>query len=531
MMCKGRNKDGNGVRNPHTSPKLSRRRFLWGSAAATALAMVPAVGIGCGGDEGGGRGRNGRLRAAFVGGGSSETVDPHGAVAWIDAARGKALFDRLVEYRADMSLEMRLAESIEPNEDATEWRVALRDGVEFHDGKMLTADDVMYSIRRILRSEFATTAAAGLEPLDLDNSRAEGDRTVVFALDRPVSEFPNALAVWGVLMVPEGTEDFSEPVGTGPFRFRSFEPGRGSVFVRNENYWDGAPEIEELEMVSIEDEGARINALLGGQVDYADELSSSSARSQEGSDRVKIMPLRNSSVQAFVMKMDRPPFDDPRVRKAFRLMIDREQLLENVFGGYGSVGNDVFGLGFEYYNDELPQRRHDPEETRALLRAAGAEGLSVDILSTESNTGFVEAATLFAEQAKEVGVDIGIKRLDGESFWERTIEDGSISNWRSGAMPIETRIGSTYLSDGAQNYARWERPEFDDLYQSMQRTLDEDEKRGYYFDVQEMLWEEGGDILWGFTDWIVGTAPNLEGLSDDPQNTYGWANFHRARFF
>ncbi|MEU8686370.1 ABC transporter substrate-binding protein, partial [Streptomyces sp. NPDC048611] len=301
-------------------PGLRRRGFLAAAGAAAGLGALSLT--GCTGhtpDAADGDGkprRGGRLRAAFAGGGASETLDPHLANLFADAARAKALFDKLADFGADLAAEPRLAASWEPNAALDRWTVKLRKAT-FHNGKPVTARDVLYSFRRIADPKKTFRAKASLEPLDLKASRAVDDRTLTFALKRPTAEFPNILAAFGAYIVPDGATDFdTRPVGSGPFRFVSFTPGRSAVFRRNDDYWDGAPHLEQLELLVANEESARLNSLLGGQVEYAHELSPTTARAHQGKGQIEIIRLRNSAMQAFAMKTDRPPFDDKRVREA-----------------------------------------------------------------------------------------------------------------------------------------------------------------------------------------------------------------------
>lgn len=186
-------------------PGLRRRGFLAATGAATlgAFPLAACGGSGNGGDPrtGGTPRRGGRLRAAFAGGGASETLDPHRANLFADAARAKALFDKLADYGPDLAARPRLAERWEPNGTLDRWQVTLREAV-FHDGRPVTAEDVLHSYRRIADPREAFRAKASLEPVDLDASRATGPRSVEFVLKRPTAEFPNVLAAFGAYIVP-----------------------------------------------------------------------------------------------------------------------------------------------------------------------------------------------------------------------------------------------------------------------------------------------------------------------------------------
>jgi peptide/nickel transport system substrate-binding protein len=481
------------------------------------------------GDKGGAPKRGGRLRAAFAGGGAAETLDPHLSNLFADVARAKALFDKLADYGPDLSAWPHLAEKWEPNKTLDRWQVTLREAT-FHDGQPVTAEDVLYSYRRIADPKQAFRAKASLEPIDLDTSRATGQRTVEFVLKRPTAEFPNVMAAFGAYIVPEDAADFdTKPVGSGPFRFVSFAPGRSAVFRRNDDYWEGAPHLDEIEFVTANEESARVNALLGGQVEYAHELNPTTARAHEDKGQIEIVRLRNSTMQAFCMKTDRPPFDDKRVRQAFFLIADRAELVAGALSGAGEVGNDLFGKGYEYYADALPQREQDLGKARALLKEAGAEGLRVTLDTSAVAAGFTEAASIFRDQAKKAGVTVEVKMGSKDSYWSDILDSGTLCCYRSGAMPIEAHISQRLLTDSTTNAAKWRHKDFDALYQQAQSTRDQTARAAVYERMQRRLYTEGGFLVWGFADWIIGTARTVRGVETDaPANTLDWARFDKV---
>ncbi|MFD5859924.1 ABC transporter substrate-binding protein [Streptomyces chartreusis] len=516
--------------NDERFPGLHRRGFLAATTgAATALALA-----GCGTSGGtetsdGAPRRGGRLRAAFAGGGASETLDPHLASLFADAARAKALFDKLADYGADLSAQPRLAERWESNKTLDRWQVTLRKAV-FHDGKPVTADDVLYSYRRIADPKQAFRAKASLEPIDLDASRATGERGIEFVLKRPTAEFPNVLAAFGAYVVPENANEFDDrPIGSGPFRFVSFAPGRSAVFRRFDDHWDGAPLLDEIEFVVANEESARVNALLGGQVEYAHELNPTTARAHEGGGQIEIVRLRNSAMQAFCMKTDRAPFDDKRVREAFFLIADRKELVDGALSGAGEVGNDLFGKGYEYYAADLPQRTQDLDRARALLKQAGAEGLKVTLDTSAVAAGFTEAAGIFRDQAAKAGVTIDVRMGSKDSYWSDILDGGTLCCYRSGAMPVEAHISQRLLTDSTTNATKWRHKDFDALYQQAQSTRDRTERAAVYERMQRRLYTEGGFLVWGFADWIIGTSRTVRGVEKKaPANTLDWARFDRV---
>ncbi|MDP5315985.1 ABC transporter substrate-binding protein [Streptomyces poriferorum] len=529
-------------RDTHTTtatpfPGLHRRGFL----AATGAAGLGALALtGCADTPGtapddpkndGTPKRGGRLRAAFAGGGASETLDPHLSNLFADAARAKALYDKLADYGGDLSARPRLASSWEPNGRLDRWKVSLRAAV-FHDGQPVTANDVLYSYRRIADPARAFRARASLEPIDLAASRATDERTVEFVLKRPTAEFPNVMAAFGAYIVPASARDGDfdhRPVGSGPFRLVSFAPGRSTVLRRNDDYWDGAPHLDQLEFVVANEESARVNALLGGQVEYAHELNPATARAHENGGRIRIVRLRNSAMQSFAMKTDRPPFDDPRVRRALMLVADREELVRGALSGAGEIGNDLFGKGYEYYADSLPQREQDLGRARSLLKQAGAEDLRITLDTSPVAAGFTESAAVFRDQAAEAGITVEVRTGSKDTYWKDILDAGTLSCYRSGAMPIESHLSQRLLTGSTTNATKWRHEDFDSLYQQAQSTRDPKERSAVYARMQRRLHTEGPFLIWGFADWILGTARGVRGIEPQaPANTLDWARFDRV---
>jgi peptide/nickel transport system substrate-binding protein len=298
------------VKEMRMSDALSRRGFL-GLAGALG-ASAPA---GCGSGQGSAAAApktGGRLRAVFGGGGAKEVLDPHVQSLFVDIARHKAMFDKLVELGPELKPIPRLAERWEPDAQTASWRFTLRDAT-FHDGKPLTSEDVLYSLSRIADPRVPQRVAqSSLASLDLRRCKAIDKRTLELTLSAPNAEFPALLAGIGTQVVRSGYVDPTKPVGTGAFEFVSFEPGRSMVARRYADYWDGAARLEELQILSAATE-ARANALPGGQAEYANEMTATFARTAEAGRTVKI------------------------------------------------------GKGFQYYPADLPQRERNVEEAKDLL--------------------------------------------------------------------------------------------------------------------------------------------------------------------
>lgn len=503
---------------------FSRRRLLAGAAGAAALLPLAACGSG---GSGSGGGSGGRLRAAFAAGGSQETLDPHRLPQFVDQARAKAVFDTLGRWEQDMSVSPRLAESWESDDSGTRWRVRLREA-SFHDGRPLRAADVLYTYRRVADPATTATAANLVNQIDFAASTTPSDREVQFVLARPNRLFPLVFGSYGTEIVPAGTTDFTTPVGTGPFSFVSFTPGGPAVYKRFDGHWSGPAALDELEFVPINDESARVGALLSGQVQYAHDLRATSARQLESDGRVKVLAAQGATSQFIQLKVDRPPFDDPRLREAFRYGLDREALTRVALLGRGHPGNDFFGSGLQYYPADVPQITRDVDRARSLVDEAGARGLAVELSTGVTDPTWQPATTLVVEQLAEIGLQVTPKTVPPDNYFAEVRKNAIACHTRTGTLPIPNWIGNTLLSTLTTSYTKYANPAIDTQYAAALAEPDEAARAAMIRRIMETARAESGTLIWGVSDWIVGVSGDVGGLDAYRPNTYDWANFSRA---
>jgi peptide/nickel transport system substrate-binding protein len=502
--------------------ELWSRRGLLGTALGAASALPLA---GCG--SSGGIGAN-RLRVAFPTNGTKESLDPHTSSLFVDQARAKALFDTLVAYAGDMSLVPRLAESWESDPTGTRWLIRLR-SARFHDGRPVTAEDVLYSYRRIADPATASPASKDFTEVDFAASRARSVTELELVLTAPNFEFPAAWGAPATEIVPAGTTDFRAPIGSGPFRFVEFTPGASAVFARFDGHWSGPPKPSELEFVPVNDESARVSALLSGQVHYAHDIGANSARRLEGDRRAQLLAAPRSTMQAVAFKVDRPPFDDPRLLQAVLLGVDRRALVEVALSGKGEVGNDMFGKGLRYYADDVPQRERDVAGARSLLREAGAEGLRFELLTSGSDPYFEAAAPLIAQQLGDVGMRVIPTVRPEETYFSEIRKQGVAAHTRTATLPLCTFLGKRLTSgSGGNKYTKFRSPEFDSLFDQALATADEADRAGLFGQAQRITHDRSGLLVWGFSNWNVAVSPDVRGLHPAPPNSLDWARFDGA---
>ncbi|WP_028938577.1 ABC transporter substrate-binding protein [Pseudonocardia spinosispora] len=502
---------------------LSRRGFL----TVSALGVLAA---GCAGPTAPSSGGGGidTFTVGMQGAGAGEGIDPAANHLFIDEARLKAMYDGLFEIDDSMQPVPRLAESAEANADGTRWRIRLRDA-RWHDGTKLTSADVLYTLARVLGPSPGKPfiAATTLQQVDLGQSTAVDDRTVEIALKAPSFEFRTALAAYGTKIVKDGTKDFTKAVGTGPFRFSEFQAGKQLVATAYDDYWDGVPHIRKLTILSA-DADARFSALRGGQLDFAVDLSPAAAQQLRGAQGITVHTTHNSGIYYLAMKTDRPPFDNPDVRRAVMRMADRAELVKVAMQGQADVGNDVFGRGAQYYAADLPQHPYDPDQARSLLRSAGAEGLAFDLYTAPAATGMVEAANLFAEQARRSGVKVNVVLGSKDTYYTDVLSKNAMTMGQSGPLSIPNHFGSRLLTGAPQNTTKWAVPEFDALFNRAQATASEADRTAIYHQMHDMLYDRGGYVYWANSYWNNAAASTFGNLPTGVPNSTNWVRFNKV---
>ncbi len=505
------------------STPVTRRAVLAGLIGTAAAGALPACAGG--GTDAGPSGE--RLRVAFAAGGSQETLDPHRVPQFVDQARAKAVYDTLGGYEQDMSVSPRLAESWEPDDTGTRWRIRLREAT-WHDGRPVRAADVFYSYRRI--ADPATTASSQklFSQIDFTASRTVSDRELELVLGAPNFVFPLLFAATGSEIVPEGTTDFANPIGSGPFTFVSFTPGGPGLYRRFDGHWDGAPQIAELEFVPMGDETARVGALLSGQVHYAHDLRATSAQQLESDARTRVLSADRSLSQFLYLKTDRPPFDDLRLRQAVQYGIDREALVEVAAFGRATAGNDMFGAGLEYYPSDLPQIVRDVDRARALVDEAGARGASFELSTGTTDPTWQPATALIVEQLAEIGLQVTPRAVPPDNYFAEVRQNAIAAHSRTGTLPIPNWIGNSQLTTSTATYTGYRNPEIDRLYTAALQDPDDRSRRATIESAMRLLQAESGSLVWGVGDWIVGISADVRGLQAHRPNAFRWANFSTA---
>ncbi|CAL9587065.1 ABC transporter substrate-binding protein [Streptomyces sp. enrichment culture] len=508
---------------------LTRRQLLWATGALSAAGLITACGGGSDdkpAGSGAGKPRSGgTLRVGALGRAGAITRDPHGTQAnESDYLILSLVYDTLTVPGVKPNTAPRLAASWQPSADLKTWRFTLAKGATFHDGKPVTAEDVVFSLRRLRATPSGASRLPGIQE---KNITADGD-TIVLVSDYPNAELPQ-LTRLTTFVVPKGTTDkgIAEAPGTGPFKLEWFRGGNARL-VRNDTWYGGDVLLDAIEVKIFESPQAMANALLSGQIDLASNVGAVAARTAEGRGDIQTIRRPNDMAMPLVMRTADGPFADPRVREALRLAVDRDAMVKQVLSGYGTVANDILGTGDPAYAKDIPQRTRDLAKAKQLLKEAKFDtSKTYELLTTEDISGLAESATLFASQVREAGVKIKVVKQESAVFWEKTWLKGDLYTTYWGTNDSVVFFASkVLLSDSGQNESGFKDKAFDTAYEKAMGTADAAERAALLKELQQIQYERSGYLLWGMADGIDLAGPKVHGLPTLPG--YGRVQLERA---
>lgn len=424
-----------------------------------------------------------------------------------------ALRNNLIEVGPGGRLEPELATEWDSNADSTVWTFKLRQGVEFHNGKTMTAEDVVWSIN-LHRGENTTSHAKSLL-LPITDVAASAPDEVTITLNAPNAGFPSLLTLLQVLIVPAEDTNFDAGIGTGGYILESFEPGVSARGRRNPNYWkEGRAHFDEIELRAIRDVSARMTALQTGQIDAMNYVDATTANLLKALPNVQLIQTQGKLHFAFSVKCNEGPFTDPDVRRAMKLAIDRQEIVDKVLSGFGSIANDQpISTAYQYHNPNLPQTMYDPEEARALLRKAGVEGATVQLHVSETPfTGAVDAAQLYREHAARAGLNIEVTREPEDGYWSNIWGKRPFfaSRW-SGRVNEDAMLSLAYSrqSIGTWNETAWDNEAFNLALVAARGEKDETRRRELYWECQSLIHADGGMIAPVWADFLDAASSRI----------------------
>ncbi len=443
-----------------------------------------------------------------------QSLDPHAVTAVNDFRILVNLYDGLVRY-ADGTLEVEpsLAESWEISDDGTQYTFQLRDDVEFHDGTPFNADAVVFNFRRMLNEDHPYHDT-GPFPLafyfgQVDTVEATGEYEVTFTLTEPFAPFLSNLAYpTGLLISPPAVRENGEdvgrnPSGTGAYQFEEWVSNSRVVLTRNEDYWDGAPELEAVVFRPITDANTRVAEMLSGGIDLMVEVPPDNVATFREDDAFEVYEQAGPHVWFVILNLRDELLQDKRVRQALNYAVDKEALVNDVLQGTATVADSPIAPAFNWaYNENLQGYPYDPDRARELLEEAGAVGEEITFYVTEGGSGMLDPinmGTAIQANLEAVGLDVSIETYEWNTFlgevnpglegkagmaemaWMTNDPDTlPFLTLRSDAMPEQGGFNSGYYSN----------EEVDELLAQARTSTSQEERARLYREVQEIVVED-----------------------------------------
>ncbi len=511
-----------------------KKKIIW--VVMSCLMVAALVLVSCGpavteeeevvpGEEGPKYG--GTLRVAMIA--DTNTLDPAFSTSSADYAITQLTHDNLVWRQHDLTLKPMLATSWEANEDATVFTFHLREGVKFHHGKVFNADDVVFTIERILDPDTGSVGRATLE--SISKVTKIDDYTVQFEVKDPNAFLPEAFSSTQSRILPSDIDPdrfATEEFGTGPFIIEEYLPGERAVFERNPDYWDeGLPYLDEVIFYYMPEPETRVEALKTASVDVYHEVEALAIDGLEATAGVVISEVRSSTYVNFAMIETEPPYDNKLVRQAFQAATNREEILKVALFGRGIIGNDLPIPPTDPHYDhtqEIPP--YDIEKAKQLLAQAGyTDAIDVTLHTSSVGQGMVEAAVAFKESAAPAGIRVTIQQHSEDVYWSTVwmVESFTMVSWNG--RPPDQALSLVYLSDTPWNETYISIPELDELIIRARGETDLEQRKQTYAEVQRILIDDASRIIPVFRPVFEGLRDNVRGVSAHPNN---WLYLHEA---
>lgn len=455
--------------------------------------------------------RGGRLRAGLSGANTSDSWDgrTHSDLYMIASAQG-TVFDSLTEVAADGSLRGELAESWEASADAKTWTFNLRQGVTFHNGKAFGADDVIES----LQLHVAEGSKSAAQPIvaAINEMTKVTDHQVQFILDAGNADFPYLMSDYHLLMYPAGQieEAIANGIGTGLYQVSSFEPGVRMVATRVDSHYKGddAGYFDEVEYIAINDNTARMNALMTGQVDAINRIDFKTEALLRANPMLRIQEVTGNQQYTFPMLTDVAPFNDVNVRKALKYGINRQEMVDKILQGHGRVGNDTpIGPANQYFAGEMEQLAYDPDKAKFHLKESGLDSINIDLsASNAAFEGAVDAAQLYQASAAAGGININLVQEPADGYWSNVwLKKPFCACYWSGRATEDWMFSTAYEEGVPWNDSQWDSKDsarFQELLLTARAELDSTKRRDQYTEMQMILRDEGGVIIPMFANYV-----------------------------
>ena len=469
--------------------------------------------------------KGGSIRMASNLHGPDDQLDPPLFTSTIDYTRGRAVYNGLIQHRDNLSLEGELAETFEPNANASEWNLKLRKGVVFHDGSPFTADDVIYSMNRHMGEESKSVVKSVLA--SIQEWKKVNSHEVQCILNTPNADLPVLLGLFQTKIVKNGTT--GDGIGTGPFTMESFEPGVKSVHKRNENYWRDGPNLDALEITAITDPVARVNALIAGDVQMSTQIDPKAFRQVESAEGVTLLSTPAALQLGICALKNAEPGSNDDFVKGLQYIQDRERIVKRILKGKGTVANDTpisAAHGVDHCH-ELPQRPFDPDQAKHYFEKSGYS--SAEVFVAPVTSGIEDAVLLMQANCSKIGFDLKVTKVPTDGYWGAVWmrEPINVVTWNM-RPTAQSQMAIQFGPGAAWNDTYWNNERMGVLLQEVLSVTDPAVRHEMMCEMQTLIHEGSGMVIPAFSNINDGTADNVMGIPNVPTGQLGgneWPEF------
>ena len=464
-------------------------------------------------------------------------LDPHTYADTGSLVTGNIAGEMLNRTTDKLTVVPELATSWKPNANASVWTYKLRQGVKFHTGQEMKADDVVATFKRLTAKDSGSQALSAFQGvLSPEGVRKVDDYTVEFRLDTPTASFPylTSSTTYQAIILPAnyqvGTYE-KTPQGTGAFRLTAYTPGVGATFERFDGWWGGRAPLDGVDVKYFSDDAAVISALLGSQIDLINEIHFATGRALFNNPRAQIFSTRGATHRQVPLLTDAPPFNDRRIRQAVGLTLDRPAILKRLFNNFGDQGNDSpFAPVYPSTDRSVPQRRKNIRLAKQLMAAAGKSGGFSTELTTYKAFELPQLAQIIQSSVKEIGIKLSLKLLTSTAYyagsqlgpprgWGTTPwlnRPMTITDWGGRAVP-NVYLTSALISKGVWNAAHYSSKEFDALAKSYIGAIALADQKRLAGQMQRLLLRDT-PVLWPYFYNTLGAgSTSVRGYKSDSQ--------------
>lgn len=443
-----------------------------------------------------------------------DSLDPHKAVAAGTKEVLFNVFEGLVKPDSDGNLNAAIARSYDISTDGKVYTFKLRPDVTFHDGRVVTADDVVSSIMRYI--DLNIDAESVLSNVHEVNKVDE--ETIEVVLEEPDTEF---IGYMTIAIIPKGYDmTDTDPIGTGPFQFSSYTPMESLVLEKNTDYYmEEKAYLDQVTFKVITNPDSVVIDLLAGSIDIFPYLTS--AQTEQLKDDFRIEEGHMNLVQALFLNNSAEPFNNIKVRQAIYHAINRQGILDMVAAGKGSIiGSNMFTGFVKYYNEDVKDLySYDVSKAKDLLTEAGyPDGFRFTITVPSNYSFHIDTAQVIVEQLRQVGIDTQIMQIEWASWLSQVYSNRDYEATIIGldAQLAPRNVLERYESTANNNFVNYSNPKFDEVFDQAIRTIDDSEKVTYYKELQEILATDAASIYIQDPALLVAVNPELGGYTFYP---------------